>query len=50
MELAYDGGTLSKGDTTALYTDGEKVGEGKRLRDGTPIAADARPPVPADVR
>ena len=29
MEFAYDGGGLGKGASIALYTDGEKVGEGR---------------------
>jgi arylsulfatase len=29
MEFAYDGGGLAKGGTVSLYTDGQKVGEGR---------------------
>jgi arylsulfatase len=29
MEFAYDGGGLAKGGTVSLFTDGQKVGEGR---------------------
>jgi arylsulfatase len=29
VEFAYDGGGLGKGGTVTLYTDGQKVGEGR---------------------
>jgi arylsulfatase len=40
MEFAYDGGGLAKGGTVSLYTDGEKVGEG-RIETTEPFAFSA---------